>query len=37
MDWVDPFSSEPVKEKEEDMSSLAIGFVARLRKRAASA
>ena len=36
MDWTDPTASELAKEGEDDMSSLAIGFVARMRKRAAS-
>ena len=37
VDWVDPISSEPAEEREGDMSSLATGFVMRIRKRAASA
>ena len=37
MDWVDPISCEPVEERKGDMSSLAAGFVVRMRKRAASA
>ena len=37
MDWVDPISSELVKENEDDMSSLAFGFVSRMHKRVASA
>ena len=37
MDCEDPISSEPAEEREEDMSSLAAGFVARMHKRAASA
>ena len=36
MDWLDITTSDPAKEKEEDMSSLTIGFVARIRKRAMS-
>ena len=36
MEWVDSIASNPVKEMEDDMSSLAVGFVARMRKRAAS-
>ena len=37
MDWVDPVSSEPIEEREDDMSSLAAGFTAQIHKRAASA
>ena len=37
MDWVDPISSEPVEEKEDDMSSLTTKFVALMLKRAAIA
>ena len=37
MDWVDPISSEPTKDGEDDMSSLTVGFVAWIRKQAASA
>ena len=37
MDWVDPNASDPVEEREDDMSSLVTGFSARMRKRAASA
>ena len=37
VDWVDPNVSDPTKEMEDDMSSLATGFVDRMRKRAASA
>ena len=37
VDWVDPISSEPAKEREGDMSSLAVGFATRMRKRAATA
>ena len=37
MDWVDPISSELAKEREEYMSSLAVGCVARMCKRAVSA
>ena len=36
MDWTDPTTSEPVKEREDNMSSLAAGFTERMRKRAAS-
>ena len=36
MDWVDPILSEPAEESEKDMSSLAVEFVAWMRKRAAS-
>ena len=36
VDWVDPILSEPVEEREEDMSSLDAGFTTRMRKRAAS-
>ena len=36
MDLVDPIVSEPAEEMEDDMSSLAAGFVVRMRKRAAS-
>ena len=32
VDWVDPISSEPVEEREDDMSSLAAGFTAGMRK-----
>ena len=34
---MDPISSEPAKEREEDMSSLIAGFDARMRKQATSA
>ena len=37
MDWVDLNTSNPTKEREGDMSSLVVGFGARMRKRAASA
>ena len=37
MDWVDPISSESAEEREEDMSSLAVGFTTQILKRAASA
>ena len=37
MDLVDLISSESVEEREGDMSSLVAGFVAQMRKRAASA
>ena len=26
MDWVDPISSEPAEEREDDMSNIAVGF-----------
>ena len=34
---MDPNASDPVEEREEDMSSLVVGFVIRMRKRATSA
>ena len=37
MDWVDLISSEPTEEREDDMSSLAGGFITRMCKQAASA
>ena len=37
MDLVDPISSEPAEEREDDMSSLATRFFVLMRKRAASA
>ena len=37
MDWVDPLSSKPTEEREDDMSSLAARFAARMCKRATSA
>ena len=37
VDWLDPTASGPTEEREEDMSSLAVGFAARMRKRATSA
>ena len=37
VDWVDPISSEPTEEREEDMSSLATGFTSRMHKRVESA
>ena len=37
MDWVDPKASDSAKEWEDDMSSLTVGFVTRMHKRAASA
>ena len=37
MDWVDLISSEPVEEREDDMSILDARFVARMRKQAISA
>ena len=36
VDWVDPILSEPIEEREEDMSRLAAGFTALMCKRAAS-
>ena len=36
VDWTDPIASEPTEDGEDDMSSLAIGFVAQMPKRAAS-
>ena len=35
VDWVDPISSEPAKEREGNMSSLAAGFATWMLKRAA--
>ena len=37
MDWVDPNASNPAEEKEDDMSSLAVGFSEPMLKRAESA
>ena len=37
VDWVDPISSESVEERKSDMSTLTVGFVVRMRKRAVSA
>ena len=37
MDWLDPLAGDPVKEREEDTSSLAVGFAARTCKRATNA
>ena len=37
VDWVDPNASNPVEEREDDMSSLATGFAVRMCKQAASA
>ena len=37
VDWVDPNASDPIKEREEDMSSLAVEFAARICKQAARA
>ena len=37
VDWVDPISSEPIEEREGDMSSLVARFSARMRKLGASA
>ena len=34
---MDPIAGEPTEERENDMSSLAVGFSLRMRKRAASA
>ena len=36
MDYVDPNASDSDKEREDNMSSLATGFVAWMHKRAAS-
>ena len=36
MDWVDPISSELAEEKKDNISSLAVGFSKRMRKRAMS-
>ena len=37
MDWVDPITSEPAEEREDNMSSLATGFSTTMSKPAASA
>ena len=37
MDWTDPIVSEFAKEREVEMSNLAIGFAEQMCKRAASA
>ena len=37
MDWVDPNASDPAKEREDDMSSLAAGFAMQMPKWATSA
>ena len=37
LDWVDPNASDLTEEKEDDMSSLTVGFFARMHKRAMSA
>ena len=37
VEWVDSIASDPAKEREDDMSSLAVGFAAEKCKRAASA
>ena len=37
MDWVDPIINEPIKEREDDMSSLTARFVMRMPKWATSA
>ena len=37
MDWAGPNASNPIEEREDDMSSLGVRFDARMRKRAASA
>ena len=37
VDWLDPTASDPVEEREDNMSSLVVGFSARMHKRAASA
>ena len=31
MDWVNPISSEPIEEREDDMSNLAAGFATWMR------
>ena len=36
VDWTDPIDSESDEEREDEMSSLAAGFVVRKRKRAAN-
>ena len=36
MDWVDLNASDQAEEREDDMSSLVVGFAARMRKWAAS-
>ena len=36
MHWTDPTTSKPVEEREDDMSSLAIGFATRMLKRVVS-
>ena len=36
VDWVDPISSEPAEERDDDMSSLANGFSTTMCKRVAS-
>ena len=37
VDLVDPISSEPAEERDDDISSLVTGFTAPMRKRVASA
>ena len=41
VDWVDLITSEPIKERDDErddeMSSLAVGFIVRMHKQAASA
>ena len=37
MDWLNPTASELAEERKEDISSLVIGFAARMRKRGLSA
>ena len=37
MDWVEPNFSDPTEKMEDNMSSLTVGFAARMRKRATSA
>ena len=37
VDWVDPNTSDLAEEREDNMSSLGVGFSAQIRKRAASA
>ena len=36
VDWTDPTTSEPTKERENNISSLVAGFAAQMRKRAMS-
>ena len=37
MEWVDSIASDPAEERGDNMSSLAVGFVELMHKRAASA